>query len=77
MLCKKFCVLYKFVNKMIFPANIRLICGNLLLKSPKERSEIKCMTEYVELYFVLLISFAELCINGSAQKRRRQASDTL
>ena len=62
---------------MIFPANIRLICGNLLLKSPKERSEIKCMTEYVELFFILLISFAKLCINGSTQKRRRQASDTL
>ena len=62
---------------MIFPANIWLICGNLLLKSPKERSEIKCMTEYVELFFILLISFAELCINGSVQKRRRQASDTL
>ena len=62
---------------MIFPAKIRLICGNLLLKSPKERSEIKYMIEYVELYYILLISFAELCINGSAQKRRRQASDTL
>ena len=77
MLYRKFCVLYKIVKIIAFPVNIRLICGNLLLKSPKERSEIKCMTEYVELYFVLLISFAELCINGSAQKRRRQASDTL